>query len=463
MKWKWPERSKGAAAAKRAAAEPANDTAGEKSLLVGKVDVLFGLQWVSTDSEHVKAELRTARKAGYSSYVANDDSSVLGLSRSRREKKDRRQKRIAAALLLADGFSSGGSEIFAIRFDDGYGVVALRDAQPVPGFDAVGDLESMQALVDSFMQMPHLSQVRRCGCDELLGIAEEIDWAALLARSDGGNRLLPIPDPSKYWLAAAFVATGAAAGSGWFYYQWQLEKAAEAQRRLREQNPDYVYEKGIAQAMASAGRGGQEVLDVMIGALKRFPLAVAGWTLAQVECDPSQCQAKWSRSYGNFADFEQSLPEPLSAKPDYVFMKPSLSAATVSTRHPVVVGGRDGASAGASAAVGRALQREQLPAMPLVATSFASRLQDYALAEVIVDADAPSLFGGSGDAAAISRPVVSGKWKINGPLWALDSLRLADYATVDKLVIEISWGKDNPVYRLNFALSGKYYAKGKDY
>ena len=116
----------------------------------------------------------------------------------------------------------------------------------------------------------------------------------------------------------------------------------------------------------------------------------------------------------------------------------------------------------------KVLKREALPSVDEVQADFVSRLQDYLLIDAKVSVSPPQPFPESlKDMEPIFKPVVSGAWSLELPLWSLDLITFPDYVLVDGLSLAIppgTSGKSDAGKKPNyFKLTGKYYAKGKNF
>ena len=70
-------------------------------------------------------------------------------------------------------------------------------------------------------------------------------------------------------------------------------------------------------------------------------------------------------------------------------------------------------------------------------------------------------------AHAVALPPLGAAWTIEGPLWTLENIVLEDYVTIDTFTVELDTEKSAanlaPMEKTRYKLSGKYYAKGKDF
>ncbi|MGY0195323.1 type 4b pilus protein PilO2 [Leptothrix sp. BB-4] len=421
--------------------------------------VAFELTWQLLQEGQRQKLQSKALADGYTHVVIGLESDLMGflkLSPSQREKKPI----YSAALLLSETVSLGGDEVFVFRVDETrHALVALKNSMPVPGFDLIGQPEMIADAARSYLSLPHKNEVRRCGDAEILSGAEFFEFAAALAGLDRNQpRVKAIPDMRKIFLRVAILALfGLVALSGWMGWSY-FESKAEAERLQRENDPNAQYERNYETSAASIKGLGTPGLKAFVATLSGIPLEIAGWSLSNVVCQSGECLATWARQSGNFADFDEKLPPEVKQKPDYGFIAGDVKGTQLKTRHPVAaVPDSDAASAGK-------LRREALPGVPQVQSEFVSRLQDYSLIDARVQVAAPVPFPtGVTDIAPIFKPVVSGTWSMELPLWSMDSLVLPDYVLVETLSIDLPPKAEVAKGVKHYKLTGKYYAKGKTF
>lgn len=84
--------------------------------------------------------------------------------------------------------------------------------------------------------------------------------------------------------------------------------------------------------------------------------------------------------------------------------------------------------------------------------------------DIKVKVEPAQLFAGQGDVNQLVRPVVNAVWAIEGPLWTMEDIVLEDYVAIDSITVELDTDKTvAPIEKTRYKLSGKYYAKGKDF
>ncbi|KAF1037779.1 MAG: hypothetical protein GAK35_03891 [Herbaspirillum frisingense] len=429
-----------------------------------KLGIVAGLRWVPLTKGEKGKLFNEARAQGDHSYCITPDGTQIGFFSSYPGDHGKGRGALASlALLLGKNYSLGGKEIFAFHVDaERCCLVALRDGQPVPGFDVIGSVEMVAERLNTFLQLADVGSVRRLGAVDLLGNVEEIDWGLVLDEVNAKVRLKKIPDIRKIFAVMAVAAVLFVAVSGAIAYKLAQErKIAEELARIAN-DPNIVYETKIDGDLAAVTGIGQASLQRMIGGLKQIPLQIKGWRLSKVECNPSLCNASWSRIYGNFAEFGKALPPSAMGQPQYDVFKPEdLASATLVTQHRLEDAGTGNA---ASAAPPPKLARSALPLRNAVSSKFFSTLQDLSMVDIQIKVEPAQLFAGQGDVSQLVRPVVDAVWTIEGPLWTLDDIVLEDYVALDTLTVDLDADKTAAsMEKIRYKLSGKYYAKGKDF
>jgi hypothetical protein len=435
------------------------DRAADALLVHDDCALAFGLHWHLLQEKGKKQKLHTQALAqGHTHHVVGLESEQVGFLTLPQGQGDKRAI-YAAALLLSETVSLGGDEVFVFRVDESrHALVALKNSMPVPGFDLIGSAATMARAANDYLSLPHRNEVRRCGDADILRGAESFDFAvALDALEKSHPRLKPIPDLRKRVFQGAVLAGGALvavlAWATWSYFQAQ----EEAERLRRESDPNLLYEQSFSNSSASIKGLGTPGLKAMLATLSRIPMDVAGWSLSSVACQPHECVAIWTRQYGNYADFDAHLPPDVTQKPEYGFLGTDTKNTQLKTRHPVLP---------QAATEVKGLKREALPVVVMLQSDFVSRLQDYTLIDARVQVLSPSPFpSGVGDIGPVFKPVVSGTWSMELPLWTMDSLALPDYVQLDSLNLELgplATGRtESTKGAKNYKLTGKYYAKGK--
>ncbi len=418
--------------------------------------VVFDLSWQLLREGELRKLQSQALADGYTHQVLGVEGDLVGFFK-RSTNVDEKRPMYSAALLLAETLSLGGDEVFVFALDDArHAMVALKNSMPVPGFDLVGSASSIAEAAQSYLSLPHKNEVRRCGDASILSGAEFFDFSAALQALDHSQpRIKKIPDLRNVLFQGAIVAgvvlLMVVAWVGWSYFQAK----EEAERLQRESDPNILYEQNYTNSVSSIRTMGAPGLKAMSVALMKFPLEVAGWGLSQVACQVSECVATWTRKFGSYADFEANLPDGIQQKPEYGFFSSDASGLQLKTRHAVVLEKTDAV---------HGLNRDRLPLMAQVQADFVSRLQDYSLIDAKSQISPPAPFpSGVSDIGPIFKPVVSGAWSLNLPLWALETVAIPDYVHVDSLVLDLPAKSEGVRTAWTFKLTGKYYAKGKSY
>lgn len=420
--------------------------------------VLFGFHWRPyADAKELQSERAASRKHKLYDWLAvHKRSQMLGLAQWTSQ---RRAKHYSAALLCAENMSTGGIEFFILQVQQHVAVIALVNGSPVPGYDLwLNTKEEAYALLLEFQQV-HAGQsvsVLANFTDSFSPATEVVDLAQLVETlpAEAVAASLRQSVPTSAFVALGVLMLGGMAVAGYQYYEEQ--RALEIQRLAEQQqqaDPNIVYEKTIVASLANAGRPGQSLLDNWYATIQRIPLGSNGWALSAIDCGDRVCTAKWSRLYGNFAEFDGQMPTGAQGKPNFVTTN-GLVKAEILSQH--------GWDSNAIASAG--LVRETLPTLREALLQWGSRLQDISL---VVDATTepslapPTLFNppqGVTSADPIHRPVMLANWQIQDSMWSLPQLQVPAFAINRRLEIQLK--KDE---KSTYTLSGEIYAKGKDY
>ncbi len=431
-----------------------------KSCVLAGTRVIFELEWSPTqDREDPAAEFQRARKLGYSFATMLPDKSLIGLTRGLQAGPGRPH---SAVVLLIERFASGGAEAVLLSAGNRVAFIGLMDRRPVPGFDRlVHSLEAALALLKEFRDI-HIDQDVRVATDlrDAIPNGEPLPVQAIFEMPEATSLVRPLINRVLRRTLVGGVAVALLAGSGLGYMLWnqyQARKAAEEAARLaRENDPNRLYEQAIETLMAGAGQPGNTVLDHWRTLLSRVPLTREGWALQRFTCSQTSrdCQATWTRNFGNFQDFLTDAPhrDPSSPAPQVTADgNGDLLGATITTHYSW----EEGAPA-------PSLVREQLPLVDGVTQTWGSRLQDLSL--VAGNAQAASLkparlFGPPSvtQLTALHRPVVSLSWQVTDGVWSLPSIELPPSAVPETLTVLLTPGQ------VTYTLTGQVYAKGKPF
>lgn len=431
-----------------------------KSCVLAGTRVIFELEWSPTqDREDPAAEFQRARKLGYSFATMLPDKSLIGLTRGLQAGPGRPH---SAVVLLIERFASGGAEAVLLSAGNRVAFIGLMDRRPVPGFDRlVHSLEAALALLKEFRDI-HIDQDVRVATDlrDAIPNAEPLPVQAIFEMPEATSLVRPLINRVLRRALVGGVAVALLAGSGLGYMLWnqyQARKAAEEAARLaRENDPNRLYEQAIETLMAGAGQPGNTMLDHWRTLLSRVPLTREGWALQRFTCSQTSrdCQATWTRNFGNFQDFLTDAPhrDPASPAPEVTADgNGDLLGATITTHY-----------SWEADSPAPALVREQLPLVDGVTQTWGSRLQDLSLVAGNAQAAAlkpARLFGPPSvtQLTALHRPVVSLSWQVTDGVWSLPSIELPPSAVPETLTVLLTPGQ------VTYTLTGQVYAKGKPF
>lgn len=437
-----------------------------KSCMLAGTRLIFELEWSPTqDREDPAAEFQRARKLGYSFATMLPDKSLIGLARSLQAGPGRPH---SAVVMLIERFASGGAEAVLLSAGNRIAFIGLMDRRPVPGFDRlVNDLESALALLKEFRDI-HSDQDVRVATDlrDVIPNGEPLQVQSIFEMPESTSLLRPLINRVMRRLVVAGTTAALLAGSGVGYMVWnqyQARKAAEEAARLAQENdPNRLYERAIQSLMASAGQPGNTVLDHWRRLLSRVPLTREGWALQRFTCSqPSrECQATWSRNFGNFQDFLTDAPRagPTPTTPQVTPDGNSdLLGATITTYYSW-----EESATALPSPPSPMLVRDQLPPVDGITQTWGSRLQDLSLAAgtpQAVTLKAARLFGPPSvtQLTALHRPVVSLSWQVTDGLWSLPSIDLPPTAVPESLTVQLTPSQ------ITYTLTGQVYAKGKPF
>ncbi len=432
-----------------------------KTCIIAGTRVIFELEWSPTqDRGHPDAEFQRARKLGYSFATMLPDKSLVGLARGLQPGPGRPH---SAVVMLIERFASGGAEAVLLSAGNRVAFIGLMDRRPVPGFDRlVNSLESALALLKEFRDI-HIDQDVRVATDlpNVVANGEPLEVQTVFEMPEASSLVRPLVNRVMRRAVAGGVTAAVLLGSGLGYVLWgqyQERKAAEEAARLAQENdPNRLYERSIEPMLRSAGQPGNAVLDRWRAMLNRVPLSREGWALQRFTCTQSSpdCEATWSRNFGNFNDFltrppqDRKSPDP-QLNPDNA--SNDLLGSTITTHY----------TWGDSGPVAEVLTREQLPQVAAVTESWGSRLQDVSLVAGSQQAamlKPAQLFGPTTvtDLKALHRPVVRLAWQVSDGLWSLPSIDLPPTAVPDTLTVQLNAGQ------ITYTLTGHIYAKGKNF
>ncbi len=421
------------------------------TVVMGGACYLFGVAWRFTPSgAALRHELNEARIQGSSHYILSPMRDVVGYVHTLPK---RREIPCSAAIQLSATASEGGIELFIFSFDnEQYGLVALNESQPVPGFDYMGSRSDVLQLAEDFKAIQQGQVIRVVGDAGLLEEEERIARDSVFRQPESSAKLQKLPNPTQTRiLIATGVTLTALIGTGLYMVHAERERIAEEQRKL-EQDPNRVYERTIAKALQDAGVAGHAVLSNWLAVVGHLPLRHSGWTLTKLSCKPSECTGTWTRAFGNFAEFHEDLPFDITSSQE-VQQGENPALATIQTIHAVKAPQEP-----------THLERAALGEPRATLRALASKLQDTStLSKASTTLTEPKLYpdNSPGSVAELHQPVVRGRWSIEHEVWTLRDLPLTTYEVPELLEITFPATSSDalPLYKL----TGSYYAKGKSY
>lgn len=419
-----------------------------QSVSIQRHHYVFGLDWrFFSDSKDLRQTLSAARRSGLSHYAKTSTDDLVGLGHG----LDAQQgaKAYSGALQLAESVSRGGIELFVFKLsEDVFSITALQDSRPLVDFERVGSRSEIFALAGQFQMLQMGQDIRQAGNTGTLDNEEPVKLAEAFARPHSTARIKPLPNYRQQVILV--IAVLGVALLMWLVWGWlnaENIKAAQA-KRLREQDPNFIYEKAAGDLMKIPGLPARQQLDSWREVIKNLPVKKKGWELTSVVCQPQVCQAKWIRSFGNYKEFYlEALPGLLGSRETQDADNPALGGIQAELKVPL------------PPTPDRLPSRADLPALREMTVSLASQLQDLALLpNGSVQMKAPELYPATPGVKAeqIQKPVVRGEWSMTHELWTLGELTFNG----PSLVLEsLSLAKDEKTKEWTYTLTGHYYAK----
>lgn len=392
---------------------------------VGRKHFVWGLEWRLLPPEQALSRtLRTIQQEGYAWVATSSAEDILGIS------KDMVQPRLtmySAALHLAERFSQGTLELFALSLGDGEcAVFALNDYRPIPGFDFIGPVIQAQALIDEFEAIQTGQKIRRLGNSGML--KEELPLNLLDVMSDPSSdsslRRLYRNWPLKWTGAVGLAIVVAMVGAHQFLNK-DTRPTVDANTQASKPQPNYRA-KTVAK-LQSLGPSAQTKLQTWMNKVRAMPAQHQGWSLSSVECVDMQCQAIWQRQYGSAQDFFQHLPNQAQSAKEVINGNDRLSN-SIATQH--------------QADVMNAVSPWSLDALPPQtdgSRQMSSWLQDMSLlGNTKVTLDNPQIWGAEGDPASLNQALMTGTWSLTLDLDLSSVLQIPRFAQINKVKLDLA-------------------------
>lgn len=412
---------------------------------VGGAYAVFGLSWRPIDDiEREKGEVRLLVKdfdAAYQVRVSGGaETEVLYGLLPKAELLEQGFKKgkatiLSPAVLLATLPNVSPNAIWAHRNGDRAYMAVLENGLPYPGGDFCGTPEEVAQACESILanhsgRFTFYGNLHEEAIEiSLVDLAEEgnAKAATLLAASRGiDGRLL---------FAGAIVAIMCAA-YGYMQFQTQQEEAARAAARKNKQNPEQIYAKSLAAALANAGAPAAAVADALIHTTGKQELLMGGWQLKDITCDAAACLFQWSNVGGTNISLRDALER---QDIDYGL---DGSVARYMVQYP--------------ARIVTALDAASFPSMHQFKERVGSFSQDVKLLGVAASFGPESIFGADPTVAtsAIKSPVKAGTFSYQGKLALLEDIMRRLPANMTLKSVVLATGLD-----AKFTLEGTYYVK----
>lgn len=398
-----------------------------------------GLNWRTVmDIAAEKAEISGYAKelaARYYVRIAKEDEVLVGLLPAQKNEKLRGKISVAGAFALVKDVSPEALLFLECKDPEGVILVGLRNGVPFPGFDKFGSRVDMMAVANDFLTL-NSTGVSVYSNTRAFPNAIDFDVADLEHADAAKAKLQVLRSFSWTGIAAGFVAVAVATGGAWWWWD-SAQREEQARKKSQQQlDPNVAYAKALPSALAQAGVPasmlGREI-RAKIGAL---PAGVAGWALANAECDPSGCQVGWDTAgIGTYASFVKA-----TGNKD---MKPGLDGRTLQTAIPFEI-------------AAPALDDQTVPSLTDFMVATGSAFQKWALADWKFAFQEPQVYGAPPgvNATLIRNPVKAGRWQAGGKYWMLDALQaLPPNMTVDVLRIKREGNG------FTFSCEGKFYVR----
>lgn len=355
----------------------------------------------------------------------------------------------SAALLFIEQLSNSPLEIFIFKVGkDCFSLVALDKQKPVPGFDGVFNQQELLNKVNLFQSIHVNNVIRFVGDIDFLPNIEKTSLEKLdpeLFKSTILKRSPTVFFPILIIMLC--IVSIAAAYYSYIYYQ-KFQALRNQPTAPAVLDPNEVYDKIIVSQLSDIQLHGSVLLSAWLQTLETLPSFINGWSLTKINCDKSLCSVRWERSYGNYADWHESIATSSSLERTDPTPDSKITSSFLVSHHRVITD---------SGAYLSPLLVDSLPSQDEVKLEWASNLQDIDLLSNAAIAFYPaSLFGSDMSIAVLNRPVVKGSWAVEAPLWMLPDLLLPYYVKPDSLQLSLT----NHI-TANIKLTGSYYAKGK--
>jgi hypothetical protein len=418
------------------------------TLIHDKVHLVFGVQWVPMAAETARIlQLQHAAQEGYRHYAINTIQESTGLVG---ELENNPKNPYSAALVLSQNFAQGGTELFIFQKDELFGLVGLIDYSPTPGFDAIGSWDVIHPLAHEFSTLNSSQLIHYYGNVDWFENIESIELAHLSRNLNNSSKLRRIPNLKR--IGALFVAGIMSVGVAYASYDYYEDLLREQEQRIQAamSEPNKLYEESLVEAMKQTGPPGSARLELWRNFLSKLPIAVNGWSVRTINCNPKTCNVNWVRRSGNYNDFDVGLPEETHVSKNTKVAN-DLVTANINTSH-------DLSKFAQPEGIQLTIDKSTLMVELEVKNQWASRLQDISLIPgTFIHFGDMTLYGTSlTPVNMLRKPITRGTWRIKHAIWSLHDLTMPNYVVPEQLTISFDFNAG-----MQYELEGSVYAKGK--
>jgi len=349
----------------------------------------------------------------------------------------------SAALHLATHWSTGGLELFVFGMpEQQVALLALNAQRPMPGFDFIGTLAEVQALIEEFEAIEQGQLIRRIGDTGLLANEEHLSAQTVFDQPTDDSKLKKIPSLKNFltWVGAAtIVLAGVLAGVSYLQNK-ELKELINKSPTSGRFDPNLGYNRSALEQLQTLRNQGQSLYRSWIQIAVDLPLDHQGWALTQLECKAMQCTAQWRRQYGSVDDFYAAALSYTDKTLQIADTKDALTQ-SLHTQH-------------APRVIPAAPIYENLADLPVLTAGFrsvSSWLQDLCLVGArSVQVEKAQIWNAPSSGAALQQPMLKGTWSVELPLGLAQDLEIPPFANVLAFKTTLA---------ATYELSGEYYAR----
>lgn len=278
----------------------------------------FGLTWVTIS--HPKNEFReriTLSRSVQAEYRVRyaDKEIKYGLARQVNDYVGQQPKGtlLSAALLFSSytTITSTSENSLLIYQIDEKKVAIIALLKGTPYLDVVVKFNELDSQLASLFQEGH-ADFNVYGNIPTY-VRQSLSSSDLLSVSTSAHALVQFTDPIKRIrrMGIIVIVLGVIGSFG----VWKMTKANhEAEEAAKNRiDPIQIYTENCQRLLASANFNGEAALNTIWQVIKKREINVAGWSLKNIKCTPTQCEELWQQkknSFGNFALLRQRVHLP---------------------------------------------------------------------------------------------------------------------------------------------------------